>query len=570
MYAIILYCCGKDNNYLIVQFKNQMCGIYFLYRGRQRIKEGNHSILTRRGPDDKSITQKDNYVAAFYRLAIVGLDSGMQPFETKELLLMCNGEIYNHESLERKYSLTCKSGSDCECIMQLYSKIGIDRTIRELDGEFAFILYDKVKNLIFFARDRLGRKPLYMGMLVNDNKIDAIEVASLYGALSMPSKIQVIPSKLYIYDVNTRVLAISNYHHFTYEPESLVMSIDVKGNMIALENEAIYSVFAEAVRKRVTQSERPVGFLLSGGFDSSVVLSVALKHKMLTKPPHVFTIGFDENAPDVKSAGVMVDWLRSKYGTDCIVWHRVIMPIEVGLNAIEDVIEALETYDTTTIRASTPMYLISKYISEKTDVKVVLSGEGSDELFGGYLYFRYAPNDYAFRSEICDLLTGLYLYDVLRADRTTAHWGLEVRPPFLDDNFVSMILTRDRLRMSKTTTKSLIREVMADFNVLPESILLGKKEAFSDAVGLSWKDAIARYAEVKIRELVTDEHEYSDTIIPETAEARMFQRIFGKKFPGGWRLLPYLWLPNQMWVKTGSEPSARVLDVYDSSRVGDS
>jgi asparagine synthase (glutamine-hydrolysing) len=550
-----------------------MCGIYFLYRGRQHIKEGNHSILTRRGPDDKSITQKDNYVAAFYRLAIVGLDRGMQPFETKELLLMCNGEIYNHQLLEIKYSLSCKSGSDCECIMQLYSKIGIDRTIRELDGEFAFVLYDKVRNLIFFARDRLGRKPLYMGMIVNDTKVDAIEIASMYGALAMPLKIQAVPGKLHIYDINERVLAISDYHHFTYEPGTIsiatlrnaqneLSTLEIDKYNYQVSNKEIYDCFVEAVSKRVTQSERPVGFLLSGGFDSSVVLSIALKHDMLIKPPHVFTIGFDENAPDVKSAGVMVDWLRSKYGPDCIIWHRVILPIEAGLNAIEEVIEALETYDTTTIRASTPMYLISKYISENTNVKVVLSGEGSDELFGGYLYFRYAPNDYAFRSEICDLLTGLYLYDVLRADRTTAHWGLEVRPPFLDDAFVSMILSCDRLCMSKTTTKSLIREVMMSADVLPESILLGKKEAFSDAVGLSWKDDIAKYTEVKIKELVTDEHEYSHTIIPETAEARMFQRIFGKKFPDSWHLLPSLWLPNQMWVKTGSEPSARVLDVY--------
>jgi len=552
-----------------------MCGIYFIYR-RCQINPKKHAILKNRGPDALKIIEMPEYYAAFYRLAIVGLDNGMQPFETTDILLMCNGEIYNHKELETKYLLNTNSSSDCECIIHLYKKFGIEKTLQLLDGEFAFTLYDKKKQIIYAARDKLGRKPLFIGYNTNANdsyKISDIEFASLYGALELTNKIQVIPGQIYAYDVNNYSISIGDYSHFMYNP----LDEDIT-------NDQIYDAFVKAVKKRVTQSERTVGFLLSGGFDSSLVLSVALKHNMMQTTPHVFTIGFDENAPDVKSANIMVEYFKEKYGPDCIIWHKVILPIQNGLDAIPSVIKALETYDTTTIRASTPMYLISKYIAENTDVKVVLSGEGSDELFGGYLYFRYAPNDYAFRSEICDLLNKLYLYDVLRADRTTAHFGLEIRPPFLDDEFIKLVLSCDRLTKSDTTTKALIREVVMNKDVLPECILLGKKEAFSDAVGLSWKDAIANEAQtykflnIEENKTVNDnvklsksaskssikaaKNEMSPHIIPETDEATWFQTTFNKLFPNSWHLLPALWLPNQAWVKTGSEPSARVLDVY--------
>ena len=240
------------------------------------------------------------------------------------------------------------------------------------------------------------------------------------------------------------------------------------------------------------------------------------------------------------------------------------------------------------------MYLISKYIAKNTDVKVILSGEGSDELFGGYLYFKYAPDDKAFRVEIIDRLNELYLYDVLRADRTTAAWGLEIRPPFLDDDFVEKTLNCAYLKTGKTNTKELIRDCVAEYKLLPDEILHGKKEAFSDAVGLEWKERIQAHANQFVKEFLTEEiieqpvnihdgyelfssyksnwalaktpHEYSKHIVPETNEMKYFQYLFNRKFPDSWHLLPHLWLPNQNWVKTGVEPSARILPNYDMKK----
>lgn len=521
-----------------------MCGIYFLFKGNKSLPTFQHTKLLNRGPDFTNVVDTNEFHAAFYRLAIVGYENGMQPFESDSVVMLCNGEIYNYKELIEKYQLPVTTDSDCECILHLYKKLGIEQTIAILDGEFAFVIYDKVAKLLHFARDRLGRKPLYTGFLS-----EQLEIASLYSCLSLPNKYQVVPGLIYTYDVAHSTCSTMRYHYFTYNPNDNIT------------NDMLYDNFCSAVRKRITQSERPVGFLLSGGFDSSLVLSIALKYKMTKTIPHVFTIGFDENAPDVKSATIMVDYLRRLYGIDCIIWHKVILPIQDGLNAIPDVIRILETYDTTTIRASTPMYLISQYIVKNTDVKVILSGEGSDELFGGYLYFRYAPNNQAFRSEICKLLNNLYLYDVLRADRTTANFGLEVRPPFLDDMFVRNVLSSKALTKSETTTKSLIRTIMINKNVLPDSILLGKKEAFSDAVGLIWKDAIAKHAN-GILDTLDNSKDLSPHLTPVTAEEYWYQTLFAKYYPNSWTLLKELWLPNQAWVKTGREPSARVLGVY--------
>ncbi len=532
-----------------------MCGIYFCL-GECKETLTKHACLESRGPDRMNVVHTEDYFAAFHRLAIVGVSDGMQPFQDGDLTLLCNGEIYNYDAIKKLYDLPVKSSSDCECILHMYRAVGIEATVRALDGEFAFVLYDSTKKIMHFARDILGRKPLYYSVDADTKKID---VCSLYAGLEFENKQQVVPRYLYTYDAETAVLSKQVYHSFIYTQKD--------NNILDL-----YDAFRTAVYKRVHQSERPVGFLLSGGFDSSLVLSVALAHANLTQPPHVFTIGFAEDAPDIKSAELMVAWLRKQYGENCIKWHRIIMPLQSGLDAIPDVIQALETYDTTTIRASTPMYLISKYIAENTDVKVLLSGEGSDELFGGYLYFKYAPNDQAFRAEIIDRLNELYLYDVLRADRTTAAWGLEVRPPFLDDDFVNAVLNCKELKKCKGNTKELIRDVVSKEGLLPDEILYGKKEAFSDAVGMTWKDAIQHHANefvAKLPEVEKSFEGYSPHIPPVTAEMMYFQYLFRERFiskpsdsKDAYQLLPHLWLPNQHWIKTGIEPSARILPNY--------
>lgn len=527
-----------------------MCGIYFCYHRGHGQPQVNHDELSRRGPDATKVINEVDFFAAFYRLAIVGVTDGMQPFEFEDCVLLCNGEIYNHNELSARSSQST-TGSDCECIIWMYKKYGIEYTVRELDGEFAFVLYDKKSGLIHFARDRFGRKPLFYSAFLDEtdeNKVEGIEMSSTYSGLANDACREiVIPGYLYTYDVKNKDLAIQLYHVFMYNP--IHSSLD-----------DIYMALYNGVVNRITQSERPVGFLLSGGFDSSLVLSMALESGRMSQPPHVFTIGFEEKASDVIAAERMVDWLKQKYGKDCLIWHKVILPLESGLKRIDEVILALETYDTTTIRASTPMYLISEYIAKNTDVKVVLSGEGSDELFGGYLYFKFAPNDVSFRAEIVSLLQNLYLYDVLRADRSTAAHGLEIRTPFLDDELVKTVLTCTKLKTSKNTTKQLIRDVVAPYNLLPNEILHGKKEAFSDAVGLSWKEAISKYATEQMGQIT--EREYSPHIEPVNDEAKYFQYLFNRYFPQSWHLLPKLWLPNQGWVATGSEPSARVLSVY--------
>lgn len=557
-----------------------MCGIYFCFGEYPRCLT-KHECLKNRGPDacKEMIFKNDEIYAVFYRLAIVDVQSGMQPFLHNDILLLCNGEIYNYKNLVEEYKLPVKTNSDCECIMHLYNTVGINHTMKLLDGEFAFILYDFSKKMLYFARDKLGRKPLFYS--VDDTK--KIDICSLYKGLQFEQKHQVEPRQIYSYstDITSKFLVrVEEYFKFNYN----IVDKSIENQYLNIKK-----LFENAVKERVLQSERPVGFLLSGGFDSSLVLSVAMElgiHKI--HKPHVFTIGFSDNAPDIKSAEIMVKFLRNKYGEDCMYWHKQIVPIEEGLNALPEVIKCLETYDTTTIRASTPMYLISKYINENTDVKVILSGEGSDELFGGYLYFKYAPDDDEFQKEIVKRLNELYLYDVLRADRVTAHWGLEVRPPFLSDTLVEYVLTCSELKKGKVNTKELIRNAFENSNLLPNEILFGKKEAFSDAVGLSWKDEIAKYASTMINNTLdnndTLDNNYTldnnDTfdnvspfITPQTDEMKYFQIVFNKYFKcqfaknkyrekDHWNLLRELWLPNQTWVVTGIEPSARILSNY--------
>lgn len=521
---------------------SNMCGIHFIHGAEASTSNSLHN----RGPDDVRIIQTPEYTATFHRLAIVGVEDGMQPFDTEASLFMCNGEIYNHQEIAERHELKMTTHTDVECIIRLYEQFEPEEFVSQLSGEFAFCIFDKGKKVIHFCRDKLGRKPLFYCM--GDT---FMEVGSLLKSMRRSEDCtQVVPGVLYTYDVKSHILSEQPYHQFIFTMDKHIT------------HTMLYDSFVQAVRVRVTQTERAIGFLLSGGFDSSLVLSVALEYHMLKQPPHVFTIGFAEDASDVLASAKFVEWLREKHGPECINYHKVILPLEQGHRAIVPVIEALETYDTTTIRASVPMYLISQYIAKNTDVKVLISGEGSDELFGGYLYFKYAPNDQAMRSEIVKLLTNLYKYDVLRADRSTSEHGLEVRTPFLHDEFVEMVLSSKLMRHSKTTTKVLIRDVVKNLSILPDFILHGRKEAFSDAVGFSWKDSIEEYCSNMLknvrRELFPAQSPYIDATTDET---RYYHQVFYSKFKN-WNVLTELWLPNQAWVKTGAEPSARALPCH--------
>lgn len=533
-----------------------MCGIYACFHNGTP-PNYKHKCIAARGPDETIIIDTDDSLLAFYRLKIVGVADGAQPFITNDIELMCNGEIYNYKELVSEFSLEPETHSDCEVIMHLYRKLGIEQTVQLLHGEFAFILVDKTKNLVHFARDRFGVKPLYMSSIMCMGKIQSMELSSLVAACMYKESLKhVEPRLIYTYDIE--------HGSVSSQPYCVIQYKSLRGNP---KPSYIYDRLIRAIKMRVQQSERKVGFLLSGGLDSSIILSAALSECKLPEHVDVFTFAFEKNAPDVHAARTMVKYLKKKHGPYCINWHLIIQPVQTGLDVVCDVINALETYDTTTVRASVPMYLISKYIAEKTDVRVLLSGEGADELFGGYLYMMYAPNDSAYRAETIKLLSELYMYDCLRADRTTAHYGLEVRPPFLDQHLVDAVLNSNELKCNQSITKPLLRQIAVD--LVPASILVGKKEAFSDAVGLSWQNELEIYADDVIESFCekyggayVGEKNFSDTITPASATAQLFQILFRSKFGPQWNLVPKLWLPNQEWVDTGGEPSARVLACY--------
>ena len=580
-----------------------MCGIY-LYANLKSIFTSNitenkenkinynnpFNSLAHRGPDDfKNIKiENENISLSFYRLAIVGNQNISQPFEKNGVYVVANAEIYNYKHLRMIYDISeneMKTGSDCEIILHLYLKLGIEKLVNLLDGEFAFVIIDTNTKQIYFARDIFGVKPLYYSLTQEELFISS-EIKGIYTNAN-----HVLPRKIYnlSYLSNKPILSIMDYYNLKYEPNPYS------------SNFKIYQSLRLAVEKRIKQANEnvEVGFLLSGGLDSSLTTSLALEYysKQQNKyKPHLYTIGFEENAPDIISAKIMIEWFKNKYGPDSFHWHLIILPILEGINSLNNVIWHLETYDTTTIRASTPMFLLSQYIKQNTpNVKIIISGEGSDELFGGYLYFNYAPNNFSFRSEIIYLLNNLYLYDVLRADRTTAAFGLEIRPPFLDKNLIENVLSSPNLTYNKNFTKNLLRECIQPYNLLPENILYGKKEAFSDAVGYSWKKEIAEYCNVlyenineKYKNLsnlnslnslnsLSDEklldYKFYGKIInltnikPETDEQYHYQKIFYQLFGNQFYLLNKYWLPNQQWIETGTEPSATILNCYNKHKI---
>ena len=395
-----------------------MCGIY-LYSNIKSILnniQNNQNIpllnyynnplndLIHRGPNNSNnlLLENNNMSIWFYRLSIVGDIEQTQPFYKNGIYVVANAEIYNHEHLRMINGIpkeNIRTQSDCEIILHLYIKIGIEKLVNALDGEFAFIIVDTNKKQIYFARDIFGIKPLYYSY-DGDELFISSEIKAIYNNVN-----HVLPRVLYniSYSNNKSSISTMDYYQLTYNPNPYS------------NNFKIMQKLRSAVIKRIKQANEniDIGFLLSGGLDSSITTSLALEYysKQENKYiPNLYTIGFEENAPDIKSAKIMIEWLKKRYGENSFKWHLVILPIVDGINALTDVIWHLETYDTTTVRASTPMFLISQYIKKHTpNVKVIISGEGSDELFGGYLYFKYAPNDFAFRSEIIYLLNNLYL-----------------------------------------------------------------------------------------------------------------------------------------------------------------
>ena len=498
-----------------------------------------------RGPDMTRILNLGNGFLGFHRLAIMGLnESGMQPFSAFGNSVVCNGELYGFRLLKKKLEekgYTFQSESDCELLLPLYREYGTDM-FRMLDAEFAMILYDGASGQLIAARDPIGIRPLYYGYLPSKEIIFASEPKNLVGLCR-----HILPFPPGHYYKDGKFVCYRNIS----KPTALVED-DVETAC-----KKIHDKLKAGILKRL-DADAPVGFLLSGGLDSSLVCAVAARH--LKKPIRTFSIGMDIDAIDLKYAKQVADYL----GTD---HTEVIISKEDVLAALPDVVALLGTYDITTIRASIGMYLVCKYIHEHTDLRVLLTGEISDELFG-YKYTDFAPSPEAFQQEAEKRIRELHMYDVLRADRCISVNSLEARVPFGDLDFVEYVMNLDPKRKVNSYGKGkyLLRHAF-EGDYLPHDILMREKAAFSDAVGHSMVDDLKEYAQ----QLYTDEQfearrKRYTFATPFTKESLLYRELFERYYPGQAEMVVDFWMPNKAWEGCNvNDPSARVLTNYGDS-----
>ncbi|MDD6011743.1 MAG: asparagine synthase B [Oscillospiraceae bacterium] len=497
-----------------------------------------------RGPDDSRIIDTGKGILAFHRLAIMGLTpSGMQPFELDGSYVVCNGEIYGFEKLKEKLSekYTFKSDSDCEILLPLYREYGTDM-FPMLDAEFALILYDAQSGEYIAARDPIGIRPLYYGYDEKGVILFASEAKNLVG---LTEKIMPFPPGHYY----------KNGEFICYCDIAAVDQVCHDDLETVCKN--IREKLIRGVEKRLV-ADAKVGFLLSGGLDSSLVCAIAAKRS--SKPIKTFAIGMSEDAIDLKYAKQVADYIGSDH-------REIIISSEDVLSSLEKVIELLGTYDITTIRASMGMYLICKAIHETTDIRVLLTGEISDELFG-YKYTDFAPDAEAFQQEAVKRIRELHMYDVLRADRCISVNSLEARVPFGDLDFVKYVMAVDpEMKMNKYGKGKYLLRHAFEGDWLPHDILFREKAAFSDAVGHSMVDYLKEYAESQYSdgELEEKAGKYSHAI-PFTKESLLYREIFEKYYPGQSEMIADFWMPNKSWQGCDvNDPSARVLSNYGDS-----
>ena len=481
--------------------------------------------IRHRGPDWSGIWSGGSAILAHERLSIVDPESGGQPLLSPDgkLVLAVNGEIYNHQEIRRRYAgkYDFQTGSDCEVILALYREKGPD-FLEELSGIFAFVLYDTEKDAFLIARDPIGVIPLYIGFDDADGKVYvASELKALEGRCERYEPF--LPGHLYW----SREPGMKRWYTRDW------MDFDaVRYNAASVLS--VREALMDAV-KRQLMSDVPYGVLLSGGLDSSVISAIAEKYSAMRIEDdsktrawwprlHSFAVGL-KGAPDLAKARLVAEHI----GT---VHHEINYTIQEGLDALRDVIYYTETYDVTTVRASTPMYLLARVI-KSMGIKMVLSGEGADEIFGGYLYFHKAPDARAFHEETVRKLSKLHLYDCLRANKSLAAWGVEGRVPFLDKEFLDVAMRLNpeaKMCPGKTIEKRLVREAFAD--MLPEEIVWRQKEQFSDGVGYSWIDTLKRITS----EAVSDEQmahaaERFPVHPPQCKEEYYYRSIFAELFP---------------------------------------
>uniref|UniRef100_G1U2E5 Asparagine synthetase [glutamine-hydrolyzing] n=1 Tax=Oryctolagus cuniculus TaxID=9986 RepID=G1U2E5_RABIT len=529
-----------------------MCGIWALFGSDDCLSVQCLSAMkiAHRGPDAfrfENVNGYTNCCFGFHRLAVVDQLFGMQPIRVKKypyLWLCYNGEIYNHKAMQHHFEFEYQTKVDGEIILHLYDKGGIEQTICMLDGVFAFILLDTANKKVFLGRDTYGVRPLFKAM-TEDGFLAVCSEAK--GTDSICLQLLIV------------VVALGHSRELDW---NRVLCLLFVGFEIETVKSNLRILFENAIKKRL-MTDRRIGCLLSGGLDSSLVaasLLRQLKEAQVQYALQTFAIGM-EDSPDLLAARKVANHIGSEH-------HEVLFNSEEGIQALDEVIFSLETYDITTVRASVGMYLISKYIRKNTDSVVIFSGEGSDELTQGYIYFHKAPSPEEAEEESERLLKELYLFDVLRADRTTAAHGLELRVPFLDHRFCSYYLSLPpEMRIPKNgIEKHLLREAFEDSNLIPKEILWRPKEAFSDGITSeknSWFRILQEYVE----------HQVDDTMMeaaaqrfpfntPKTKEGYYYRQIFERHYPGRADWLTHYWMPK--WI-SATDPSARTLSHYKSA-----
>lgn len=544
-----------------------------------------------RGPENRNYINYNNISLYFHRLAINGLNiKSNQPFIIDNIVLICNGEIYNFKKMYSDLNITPQTDSDCEIIIHLYKKYGIDDTLNMLDGVFSFVLYDINLNRIFVARDLFGVRPLYIlkpaDRSIHFNNYSVASELKVLRHFKNENNIitQFTPGTYSTFSFKYNKTC--NRYHFDLDKDncfysnilsipSIYNSLHQSTNISVYLND-IYNSLYRAVEKRVVNTtDRPIACLLSGGLDSSLI--AALVSKISNRQIETYSIGM-EGSEDLKKARLVSNHLQSNH-------HEIVVSKDNFFNAIENVIYNIESYDTTTVRASVGNYLIAKYISSNSEAKVIFNGDGSDELTGGYIYMHHAPDNISFDLECKRLLKDIHFFDVLRSDRSISSNGLEPRTPFLDKDFVYNYLSipvdlrnpkskfNKNLKLwdnfsftNKRPEKLLLRYAVYYNNpeLLPESILWRTKEAFSDGVSGNdgdWhqiiKTNIENYSLANsFNNLTLNEITHNK---PETNEQIYYRKIFDKYYKNLDNTIPYFWMPKFI---NAADASARTLDIY--------
>ena len=562
-----------------------MCGIFSIINNNRLFDDAfiraQFEKGQKRGPEFSTI-EKFGYdiQLGFHRLAINGLNEvSNQPIVIDNIILVCNGEIYNYKELFQELKIEPVTGSDCEIIIHLYLLYGIEQTLQLLDGVFSFILYDMriVENeplKIFVARDPIGVRPLYILRPNQDTAVPLICIASelkvLSGFYSEEYTIeQFTPGTYSVFEKSYKIL--SKWREIVQNKNYFILLNTIYHNVSQVDDEidwiicGIQKYLIHSVKKRYLNTERPIACLLSGGLDSSLITALVCElHSQNASnqvPIETYSIGL-KNSEDLKYAKIVADYLGTNH-------TEIIVTEEEMLSVIPEVIYAIESYDTTTIRASIGNYLLGKYISQNSEAKVIFNGDGSDELCGGYLYMGHAPTSMEFDIETRRLLKDIHMFDVLRSDKCISSHGLEPRTPFLDKSFVQFYLSiPSHLRTPSkwnNCEKFFLRlsfshqYFMTSQNrqILPNEILRRRKEAFSDGVsiqGRSLYQIIQEYVEGQNTETT-----HITYLPPTTNEQKYYRTLYDSFYPNLEKLVPYFWMPKYV---DATDPSARTLELY--------